>query len=260
MQVARLAATAALTGPSSRGHTLSRRSGDALSPAIAVAASAPYIDKYEYLRHNGETVVIDGMRLKLPAPSCSARVLARSHLCHAARQSRLPCGMGFRSRRPTGHQFGGDPHALSDLSARIQRWIARRGGLKPDMIFLRGRELAGMYKPCYTEAQGRRPRTLARRGYVDAAIPRATPPPAERPSPRSSDYFRHGRAIAVRRTASLRSPLSRPSTSLAPARSRSHLPGRPAYHLAPAPAGGLCHIYGRNRHHRSGQANRLARS
>ena len=41
----------------------------------------------------------------------------------------------------------------------IKRWINRRGGLKPGMIFLRGRELAGMYKPCYMDAQARGSRT-----------------------------------------------------------------------------------------------------
>ena len=35
----------------------------------------------------------------------------------------------------------------------IRRWIAARGGLTPHMIFLRGRELQSMYKPCYLDAQ-----------------------------------------------------------------------------------------------------------
>jgi hypothetical protein len=37
--------------------------------------------------------------------------------------------------------------------SEIRRWIARRGGLTPRMIFLRGRQLMGMYKPCYMDAQ-----------------------------------------------------------------------------------------------------------
>ena len=35
----------------------------------------------------------------------------------------------------------------------IRRWIAARGGLTPHMIFLRGKQLASMYKPCYLDAQ-----------------------------------------------------------------------------------------------------------
>ena len=37
--------------------------------------------------------------------------------------------------------------------SEIRRWIAKRGGLTPRMIFLRGRQLMGMYKPCYMDAQ-----------------------------------------------------------------------------------------------------------
>jgi hypothetical protein len=35
----------------------------------------------------------------------------------------------------------------------VRRWIAARGGLTPHMIFLRGKELQTMYKPCYLDAQ-----------------------------------------------------------------------------------------------------------
>jgi len=35
----------------------------------------------------------------------------------------------------------------------IRSWIAKRGGLKTHMIFLRGRELTGLYRPCYMDAQ-----------------------------------------------------------------------------------------------------------
>ena len=32
---------------------------------------------------------------------------------------------------------------------RVQRWIARHGGLTRHMIFLRGAQLQSMYRPCY---------------------------------------------------------------------------------------------------------------
>ena len=32
---------------------------------------------------------------------------------------------------------------------RVRRWIAGRGGLTPHMIFLRGKVLQAMYKPCF---------------------------------------------------------------------------------------------------------------
>jgi hypothetical protein len=34
----------------------------------------------------------------------------------------------------------------------VRRWIAARGGLKPHMIFLRGKALQAMYQPCYFPA------------------------------------------------------------------------------------------------------------
>ena len=34
----------------------------------------------------------------------------------------------------------------------VRRWIDQRGGLTPHMIFLRGRELAAMYRPCYLDS------------------------------------------------------------------------------------------------------------
>lgn len=155
MQVARLAATAALT-VTVLGVTLSQ--GEA---AMRIADDrggriGTYIDKYEYLRHNGETVVIDGMC----ASACTIVLGAVSpdRICVTPRAN-----FGFHAAwdfGPGGRQVTNSAATrmlYQIYPARIQRWIARRGGLKPGMIFLRGRELAGMYKPCYTEAQAAAP-------------------------------------------------------------------------------------------------------
>ena len=32
----------------------------------------------------------------------------------------------------------------------VQHWIAAHGGLKPRIMFLRGKELQAMYQPCYS--------------------------------------------------------------------------------------------------------------
>ena len=37
--------------------------------------------------------------------------------------------------------------------SQVRHWIAHRGGLSPRMIFLRGRQLEAMYRPCYLDAQ-----------------------------------------------------------------------------------------------------------
>jgi hypothetical protein len=41
----------------------------------------------------------------------------------------------------------------------VRRWIAARGGLTPRMIFLRGKQLEALYKPCYLDAQASSPRS-----------------------------------------------------------------------------------------------------
>jgi hypothetical protein len=35
----------------------------------------------------------------------------------------------------------------------VRKWISARGGLTPRMIFLRGKQLQALYKPCYMDAQ-----------------------------------------------------------------------------------------------------------
>lgn len=40
----------------------------------------------------------------------------------------------------------------------IQHWNDSRGGLSPRMIFLRGRQLEAMYRPCYLDARVAAPR------------------------------------------------------------------------------------------------------
>jgi hypothetical protein len=37
--------------------------------------------------------------------------------------------------------------------SEVRRWIDQRGGLSPHMIFLSGRELAAMYRPCHLDAR-----------------------------------------------------------------------------------------------------------
>jgi hypothetical protein len=46
----------------------------------------------------------------------------------------------------------------SHYPSAVRRWIAARGGLKSQMIFLHGKELMGMYRPCYLNAQASPPR------------------------------------------------------------------------------------------------------
>jgi hypothetical protein len=111
-----------------------------------------YVDKYQGLRNSGETVIIDG----LCASACTIVLgaLPRDKICvttHANLGFHAAWDFGTNGRAVT------NPEATQMLysmyPAPVKRWIAQRGGLTPHMIFLRGKQLQTMYKPCYLDAQ-----------------------------------------------------------------------------------------------------------
>jgi hypothetical protein len=116
-----------------------------------------YVDKYQDMRSSGETVIIDG----LCASACTIVLGAIPHdkICVTAHAS-----LGFHA----AWDFGDDGRAVTNPEAtqmlysmypsQVKRWIVSRGGLTPHMIFLRGKELASMYRPCYMDAHAQSPR------------------------------------------------------------------------------------------------------
>ena len=111
-----------------------------------------YVDKYQGLKSSGETVMIDG----LCASACTIVLGAVPHdkICVTFRAN-----LGFHAAWDFGS--GGRPVTNYEATrmlyemypSSIRSWIAKRGGLKTHMIFLRGRELTGLYRPCYMDAQ-----------------------------------------------------------------------------------------------------------
>jgi hypothetical protein len=111
-----------------------------------------YVDKYQDLRSSGDTVVIDG----LCASACTIVLGAVPHdrICVTSNAN-----LGFHA----AWDMGSNGHAVTNQEAThmlyamyptaVRRWISRRGGLTPRMIFLHGKQLMGMYKPCYMNAQ-----------------------------------------------------------------------------------------------------------
>ncbi|MGB3864035.1 MAG: hypothetical protein WBA29_00180 [Xanthobacteraceae bacterium] len=107
-----------------------------------------YVDRYEALRGSGEQVMIDG----LCASACTIILGAvpASRICVTPRAS-----LGFHA----AWDVGADGRTVTNRAATrmlyamypppVRRWIARHGGLTRHMIFLRGAQLAGMYRPCY---------------------------------------------------------------------------------------------------------------
>jgi hypothetical protein len=111
-----------------------------------------YIDRYPGLKNSNETVVIDG----LCASACTIVLGAVSpdRICVTSRAN-----LGFHA----AWDFGARGQAVTNPEAtrmlfsmyppNIRRWINQKGGLKTRMIFLSGRQLASMYRPCYMDAQ-----------------------------------------------------------------------------------------------------------
>lgn len=111
-----------------------------------------YVDRYQNLRSSGETVIIDG----LCASACTIVLGAVPHdrICVTSHAS-----LGFHA----AWDFGANGRAVTNPEAThmlysmyppaVRKWIAARGGLTPRMIFLRGKQLQALYKPCYLDAQ-----------------------------------------------------------------------------------------------------------
>lgn len=119
-----------------------------------------YVDKYQDLRSSGETVVIDG----LCASACTIVLGAIPHdrICvtsHATLGFHAAWDFGANGRAVTNPEATRMLYSMYPTSVR--RWIARRGGLTPRMIFLHGRELQSMYRPCYMDARASTSRTAA---------------------------------------------------------------------------------------------------
>jgi hypothetical protein len=110
-----------------------------------------YVDRYQGMGSSGEMVIIDGYCASActivlgTVPHDKICVTSRARLgFHAAWDP------GSNGRRIT------NPEATQSLYSiypfEVRHWIDQRGGLTPHMIFLSGRELAAMYRPCYLDS------------------------------------------------------------------------------------------------------------
>ena len=127
-----------------------------------------YVDRYQGLRSSGEYVIIDG----LCASACTIVLGAIPHdrICVTSHAN-----LGFHA----AWDFGANGRAVTNPEAtqmlysmypsQVRHWISQRGGLTPRMIFLHGRQLQAMYRPCYLDAQASSPSSS------QAAPPAAAP-------------------------------------------------------------------------------------
>ena len=113
-----------------------------------------YLQAFQELRKAGEHLVIDGPCLS--ACTLFTGIIPRDHVCvthravllfHAAsyfddaRQTLVPT--------PQGTQV-----LLRLYPPEIRDWIDRHGGLKPEFMALRGKELTALYNACPEEQLG----------------------------------------------------------------------------------------------------------
>jgi hypothetical protein len=111
-----------------------------------------YLDRYEAIRTSGETVVIDGQCLS----ACTMVLGAVSHdrICVTSQASlgfHAAWDLGTNGRAVTNREA--TQMLYSHYPSPVRRWIAARGGLRSQVIYLRGRELMSMYRPCNLDAQ-----------------------------------------------------------------------------------------------------------
>jgi hypothetical protein len=106
-----------------------------------------YVDKYEQLRDSGELVVIDGECLG--ACTIVLGAIPRDRICVT-----LNAKFGFyaawdldaNGKRVTNQEATQLLYKV--YPSEIKNWIARHGGMTPQMIFLQGDELQALFRAC----------------------------------------------------------------------------------------------------------------
>ena len=130
-----------------------------------------YVDKYQGLRSSGQQVIIDG----LCASACTIVLGSIPHdrICVTSQAA-----LGFHA----AFDFGAHGRAITNREAtkmlyamypsQVQRWIDQRGGLTSRTIYLRGKELTSIYRPCYLDAQASATKQAERSAGSRAVDPR----------------------------------------------------------------------------------------
>jgi hypothetical protein len=105
-----------------------------------------YLDNFAMIRDRGETVMIDGPCLS--ACTLVLGIVPPDRICVTSR-ARLGFHAAWRRRQGETVISGPGTRLLwQTYPHNIRAWIQRRGGLSRRMIYLRGRELRAMYRPC----------------------------------------------------------------------------------------------------------------
>jgi hypothetical protein len=132
-----------------------------LWPAAAATAAAPaerilddsggrigsyYLTRYEALRKSGQRVVIDGTC----ASACTLLlgVIPHNRICVTPRAVLAFHAAWDPSLTGAQTNAAGTKYLWTRYPDGVRRWIARHGGLRSQIIYLGGSELAAMFPSC----------------------------------------------------------------------------------------------------------------
>jgi len=113
-----------------------------------------YLQAFAMVRSSGENVVVDGNCLS--ACTLVLGLIPRSHICATprARFGFHAAWMPDNDGRPVTSTMG--TQALWNIyPGEVKRWISRHGGLSRKMIYMQGRDLAGIVASCGSTQQAR---------------------------------------------------------------------------------------------------------
>ena len=115
-----------------------------------------YVDRYEKLRASGQAIIIDG----LCASACTIVLgtIPYNKICVTPKANlAFHAAWDFGARGRVIPNPGATKDLFTMYPSQVRRWINSRGGLTPRTIFLRGRQLEAMYRPCHLDAHAAGP-------------------------------------------------------------------------------------------------------
>ncbi len=134
-----------------------------------------YTARFQQMRNSGETVVIDGTCLS--ACTMVLSLVPRNRVCATPNAV-----LGFHAAwmyDDSGNRVAsasGTRDLMKTYPAAVRAWIEGNGGLKPNMMYLRGRALAAIVAPCDIAASHSASTASAKRvGAVRQSLGKDTP-------------------------------------------------------------------------------------
>lgn len=133
-----------------------------------------YTARFQQMRNSGETVIIDGTCLS--ACTMVLGLVARNRVCATPNAV-----LGFHAAwmyDDSGKRVAsasGTRDLMETYPAGVRAWIERNGGLKPSMLYLRGRALAAIVPPCDNASHSASTASAKRVGAVRQSLGKDTP-------------------------------------------------------------------------------------